>query len=182
MKPWEVAGVPFRTEGAFWNWVKGTIRKGWSRHPVRIELIKANRFKIDKHYKNGKTKQVWALKCEICKETFPQSVIQIDHKSPSEQERWYDDIDAFVRRMMWVTFDDLSILCTPCHAVKTYMDANNLTWEQAVSRKEEIQITSLKAPAQKAWLVERGVKPASNLEQRKLQIREMMNKEKTNAN
>lgn len=177
-KPWEMPGVPFKTEAAFWGFVKGLVRRGWTRHPVRVEYVKSKRFKapLGKVTKKNPTGLVWAVKCEMCGETFKQSQIEVDHIYPSQQERWYDDIDAFVRRMFYITFDDIQILCKErCHPTKTLMDARGITFEEALIEKE-ILLHSKNAKTQKAFLESKGIVPGKNAETRKQQIREVVEK------
>ena len=36
----------WKTESAFMSWLRGGIRRMWSKHPVRIEFMKQNRTRI----------------------------------------------------------------------------------------------------------------------------------------
>ena len=44
----------WKTESAFMSWLRGGIRRMWSKHPVRIEFMKQNRIRIPNPNKNGK--------------------------------------------------------------------------------------------------------------------------------
>ena len=53
----------WKTESAFMSWLRGGIRRMWSKHPVRIEFMKQNRIRIPNPNKNGKAKEVWGGVC-----------------------------------------------------------------------------------------------------------------------
>lgn len=168
-KPWDMPGVPFKTEGAFWNWVKGVLRKGWSRHPVKVQYMRSIRFKAPLGRVTTKNPKgmVWAINCEICNECVRESKAQCDHIRPSELERWYNDIDAFVKRMYFVTFDDLQGLCIPCHEIKTYADKKGCSFEESKTiYKPLIEFKNKKAKEQIDTLREIGIIPGKNQETR----------------
>ena len=48
----------WKTESAFMSWLRGGIRRMWSKHPVRIEFMKQNRIRIPNPNKSGKAKEV----------------------------------------------------------------------------------------------------------------------------
>lgn len=167
--PWEVEGVPWKTEAAFWIWAKGTIRRGWSRHPIRNLYLKQHRErgKLGRVTKKNKTGEVWCVRCECCGELVRQSQVEVDHIHASEQERWYDDIDAFVKRMYLVTFDDLQILCKPCHEIKTLSDRLKCSFDRAkYIEKPRIAFEKKKAKEQVDTLTKLGIIPLKKKEQR----------------
>lgn len=141
-KPWEVAGTPWKTESAFWSWVRGVLRKGWSRHPVKVEYIKAQRRKIINP--NPKTSkrfpEVWGVTCECCKEEVLQSNSEVDHLNQSGSLRGISDIQGFVERMFLVDFSVLRIVCKPCHKIISHAQNEGLTFEEAKLDKQVIEI------------------------------------------
>ena len=45
-KLWELYPEIWKTESEFMSWIRGGIRRIWSKHPVKLEFIKQNRVKI----------------------------------------------------------------------------------------------------------------------------------------
>lgn len=153
-KPWTVPGAPWKTESAFYGWVRGQLRKGWSRHPIKNLLIQNNRFKKD----NGKGRHTWHLECSICKQDTPQTKIQVDHITPAGSLNSVDDIGPFIERLYFVTFDSLRIVCIPCHAIITHQERRGFTtFLEAMIDKRVIEIMRLSSSKVKAFLQNYGV-------------------------
>ena len=79
IKPWLEVGSPWKTESAFWGWVRGVLRKGWSKHPIKLEYIKRNRRRIKNPTGNPRFPEVWGMNCTVCKKDHVQANIEIDH-------------------------------------------------------------------------------------------------------
>lgn len=133
-KPWEIAGTPWKTESQFWVWVRGQIRRGWARHPVKHLFIKQNRYKKE----NAKGRMVWHMDCAICQEKTPMGSIQIDHKLGDSQFTKDEHIEPFIKRMYFVTFDNLQALCIPCHKIKTHADRKGISFYEAFIDKKVV--------------------------------------------
>ena len=141
-KPWEELPSVWKTEAAFWSWVKGAIRRSWSKHPIKLEYIKRNRVKVpNPNYgkRKGSKEEVWGCKCEQCQQYFIQSETEVNHKGASASLRSVEDIQACVEKLLVVSFDDLEILCKPCHSVYSYMQTHNLTREEAILEKKVVE-------------------------------------------
>jgi hypothetical protein len=150
VNPWDVKGVPWKSEAAFYGWVRGQLRKGWSRHPVKNLLIQNNRFKKD----NGKGRMTWHLNCEQCKKATPQTKIHVDHLLPSTVGglKTEADFGRFIYRLYFVSFEDLQLLCIPCHDIKTYSERKGCSFEEAVIEKQVICIMKKGVLDLKKWL------------------------------
>ena len=167
--PWELEETPWKTEAEFWNWVKGAIRKGWARHPVRTSLLRSKRVRAPLGRKTKKNPEglVWAVPCSCCNTLVRESNSEVDHKHATEHERWYDDISAFVVRMYFVTFDDLQILCKPCHRIKSLADKLKCSFERAkYIEKPRIEFSKKKAKEQIDILKNLGIIPLKTKDQR----------------
>ena len=130
----------WKTESAFMSWLRGGIRRMWSRHPVRIEFMKQNRIRIPNPNKNGKAKEVWGGVCALTGELTPQTSLEVDHKKGNHSLRSIDDIQSFVESILLVTFDDLQLVSKDAHKIKSYAEKYNMTFEQAKVHKEVIEI------------------------------------------
>lgn len=167
--PWEVEGSPWETEAAFLGWVKGAIRKGWGRHPIRTLKLKGVRVRAPLGRKTKKNPKgvVWCVPCEACNQIVRQSAAEVDHKHKMEEEKWYHNIEAFVKRMYWVSFDDLQVLCKPCHQLKTLSDRLGKSLEEVEQiEKPRIEFGKKKAKEQIDILNSLGILPLKTKEYR----------------
>lgn len=172
-KPWLVPRVPWKTQATFESWVRGQIRRGWARHPVKNLYIQNHRFKKD----NGKGRLTWHVECEQCNQDFPQGKTQVDHLLAStiggvkDAEGW----GRLVTRMYYVTFDDIQILCKPCHDVKTYSERKGLSFEDAKLEKQVVEVMKKSTPQLKKWLLSKGEKYLTPKPKNKDVVRRILN-------
>jgi len=76
--PWEQRGSIWKSESAYWNWIRGQLRRASSRYPIKNAFIRDNRFRInDGYYKNGKPKTIWGGECADCGETSNSYVMNV---------------------------------------------------------------------------------------------------------
>ena len=73
----------WKTESAYFSYLRGCIRLAWNKNPVKLKLLK----KIKKQIPNpnyGKPRNtkpiVFGGTCEICKDDFPMKFLEVDHK------------------------------------------------------------------------------------------------------
>ena len=130
----------WKTESAFMSWLRGGIRRMWSKHPVRIEFMKQNRIRIPNPNKNGKAKEVWGGVCALTGELTPQTLLEVDHKKGNHSLRSIDDIQSFVESILLVTFDDLQLVSKDAHKIKSYAEKHNMAFAEAKVHKEVIEI------------------------------------------
>ena len=134
----------WKTESAYFSYIRGCIRLGWSRNPVKLKLLK----KVKKQIPNpnyGKPRNtkptVMGATCEICNNDFPMKLIEIDHRHGGTYSlRCVDDIQNFFENVCIVTEDDLRVVCKGCHGCLTYAAKMNVSFEQARVEKQFIQI------------------------------------------
>ena len=174
MSPWELPGVPWKTESAFWGWVRGVLRKGWSRHPVKTSYVMNNRKRITKA---GTDREIWGCNCELCHKDFPQGSCEVDHITASGSLRSKEDIQGFVERLFYVTYEDIRILCKPCHSLVTLAQQAGITFDEAIIEQKVIAVNKKPVSEIKAWLISKGCTPASNAAARRKQIKEVLENE-----
>lgn len=158
-KPWEVPGVPWKSEAAFWAWVRGVLRKGWSKHPVKLEFIKANRKKIkNTNPKSSKTHPtVWAMECAICHEDVLQKDIEIDHISDTGGTfTGLDDIKDYAAYLFLIDFTTIRSVCKPCHSIVTHAQKHGISFEEAKVAKAVIEFLKKDKKLVLAFLAENG--------------------------
>jgi hypothetical protein len=152
-KPWLEVPEIWKTEAAYWTWMKGVFRKGWNHHPIKIEYIKKYRKMVPNPNPKGSKKMVWGMTCAICNKDYVQSNIQIDHRHGSTKLTEQSHIQACVEHLLMVTFDDLRALCKKCHEVVSYKDKHNISFERALIEKETIAFKKLYAEEQRIVLL-----------------------------
>lgn len=108
---------PEWTEGRMKAFITSTLRGGMRRYPpkwkalekafVGVEVNKTTKRK-GKHYK-----------CVKCKDHFPTSGVQVDHKKPVVDPKvGFVDWDTFISRL-FCPVTGLQVLCKSCHDKKT---------------------------------------------------------------
>lgn len=170
-EPWDcVPDKVWKTEAAFWSWVRGALRKEWSRHPVKLEFIKRNRILVPNPNPGGRKEKVYGMECTECKEHFPMPLsravknriknkygidvvcIEIDHINPASSLRSKDDVGPFATRLLYVTLDELRAVCKPCHDIITYMEGHSCSKEEAILKKKVIRYGKMGVVEQKGLL------------------------------
>lgn len=134
----------WKTESAYFSYIRGCIRLAWSKNPVKLKLLK----KVKKQIPNpnyGKPRNtkltVMGAECEICNEDFPMKEIEVDHKHGGTYSlKQVSDIQGFFESICIVTEDDLRIVCKGCHGALTYAARNNISFEEARLKKKVINI------------------------------------------
>ena len=170
-------GTPWKTQAEFYTYLRGCFRKAWMRHPNKIKVINARRFKVDRvdkdgnvmiDKKTGKPKQVWNCECEICGHRGGMKDFQVDHIHAAKQLQCFEDIPLFVFRLIYVKEEDLRMVCKLCNSILAYADKQGLSFEEAKAEKEAIALC--RAKKDKAWLKKRKIEPESTVAKRRKQI------------
>ena len=134
----------WKTESAYFSYIRGCIRLAWSKNPVKLKLLK----KVKKQIPNpnyGKPRNtkptVMGAECEICNKDFPMKEIEVDHKNGGTYSlKQVSDIQGFFESICIVSEDDLRVVCKSCHGALTYAARNNISFEEAKLKKKVINI------------------------------------------
>ena len=135
--------------------------------------------------------------CAICGEQFGSGDIELDHQFGGNSNKTLADADPFIKAIMFVTPDDVQILCKDkkkvvnkkktlvsfgCHSLKTYVDLHGGTLEEArVKKQHKLYVTQMRVEDE---LKQRGVldaprtKVAQNALLLELMLKEINNEEK----
>ncbi|MNF51329.1 hypothetical protein D3C85_737390 [compost metagenome] len=171
MDPWIQHKTIWPTEAKFMSWVRGGIRAGlWKKHPVKLEFLRQNTIlTVNTNPRSMKRfPMVKAARCALCRAVHSIKDIEVDHLTGNHSLRSMDDLRAFIEAMIMVTFDDLQLVCKPCHKIKSYAEKQGITFADA--RAEKHAILLIKGKKDVTWLEERGMIPASNQVGRRKQI------------
>lgn len=165
----------WKTESAYFSFIRGCIRLAWTKNPVKLKLLKRVKKQIPNpnYGKPRNTKQtVMGATCEICLKDHPMKFIEVDHKAGGNYSlRSVEDIQGFFESICIVTEDDLRIVCKKCHANLTYSAKMNITMDEAAKIKEVIELQ--KVGKDKEKLLQLGV-TSSNIPTTKVKRREML--------
>lgn len=174
--PWG-PNTPWKNSTAFFTYLRGCLRKAWSNNPIKHNLIKKKRKQIPNPSPKGKKPTVWGFDCEVCEGEFVIALCQVDHIVPAGSLQRTEDIQGFVERLLYVTEDDLRLVCKGCNSALALAYKQKIPIEEALAIKEAIQIIKDKKDVQ--WLKERGIVVGSNQKKRRSQIVEELLNEAT---
>ena len=99
------------TEARYFSFIRGLLRGGFSKYPVKHAVRIENRRK-----KKGSKR--FEYLCSSCKGWFPNSQVEVDHIEPAGSLKTYEDLPGFVSRL-YCEADGLQLLCKSCHLKKT---------------------------------------------------------------
>lgn len=103
------------TDGQFKAFVINLLRRGTFLWKPRGEAKKRAKVPNGK-FKNGKTK--YGYQCNICKNVFKSSEVQIDHIEPVVGPEGFVSWDLYISRM-FCDVDNLQTICSNCHDEKS---------------------------------------------------------------
>jgi 5-methylcytosine-specific restriction endonuclease McrA len=107
------------TESAFWSFIRSALRqksRWWKPILQCKELAKRS-------YNGPNKKQKYEYQCNCCKKWYPAKDVNVDHVIPAGNLQSGKDLEGFVERL-FCEVDNLQILCTSCHDVKTKFEMN----------------------------------------------------------
>lgn len=175
-EPWG-NGTPWKNSVAFYTYLRGCLRSAWSRNPIKHNLLKKKRYQIPNPNKAGKKATVFGAECAMCGGEFPLSQIQVDHIHAAGSLQKKEDIQGFVERLLFVTEDDLRLVCKGCNACLAYSDKHKVSFNEAVIVKKVIQMEKDKTLVD--WLISKDITPEKSASKRRRQAEEEMKKNGT---
>ena len=135
--------------------------------------------------------------CAICGEQFGSGGIELDHVEGGNTNKSFSDAESFLKAIMFVTPDDVQILCKNkhkvvnkrktlvsfgCHSIKTMQESHGCSFEEARVRKEHklcvTQKRVLRDLKQRGVLDAPRTKVAQNALLLELMLKEINNEEK----
>lgn len=105
------------TESAFWSFIRSTLRQK-SRWWKPVSECKQAARRV---YKGTNKRQKYEYQCNHCKKWYAEKNINVDHIIPAGTLTCANDLPGFVERL-FCEVDNLQILCTHCHDIKTKQD------------------------------------------------------------
>lgn len=105
------------TDSMFWSFIRSALRnksRWWK--PITQCKMQSRRA-----YKGPLKRQKFEYQCNECKNWFPEKNINVDHRVPAGSLNNGDDLKGFVERL-FCEQEDLQVLCSDCHDVKTKLE------------------------------------------------------------
>lgn len=135
-QPWDDSNA-WKNEKEYLNWLRSRIRSLWGRHPIKSEYKKKSRFRapIGKITKKNPKGMVWANKCEICEHVSRSSDLDVDHIHGGFGFTNWEEFTVWARMILWVSFDDVRLVCKECHKVINLSQKLKISFDEAVRIK-----------------------------------------------
>lgn len=135
-------------------WWRSGVRQLWGNSIFKQEFMKSKAVVITNTNERSKKRfpKVTKYKCEICGNYFGVRECELDHLEDENSLKSYDDVNSFIKNIMFTSPDKLQVLCKDkrkkgvgvvymgCHGVKTYASRYGISFEEAKIRKEIIQL------------------------------------------
>lgn len=151
LEPWQQCADVWKTKAAFFNWMRGQMRRAWVRHPVKVSYMRLHRFKAPlgkPTFKFPDGKMIWATHCETCGKLCKEGDTEVDHVKGAGSFQGWEDFERWMHGLMHINHDSLEIICKPCHRIKSYADQHHLSFEDAKLEKKVIAFCKQKASVQ----------------------------------
>lgn len=168
-RPYEEYPEYWKTEAAYWAWLRGRLRQLWQKWPPRNALKMSKRVKapvLDEYgnqvrYKTGRRKGQlktrFELPCENCGGVFPQAQVEADHIETAGSCSNAVEAATFLYRLL-VSAEKLRLICKPCHKIITYAERMGISFEEAKKKKLIIELLKKSVDFQKQELLGYGFK------------------------
>lgn len=134
----------WKSESAYFNYLRGCIRLAWMRNPVKLKFLAKHKKQVPNpnYGKPRNTKQtVLGATCEICLSDYPLKEVEVDHKEGGNYSlRSIEDIQGFFESICIVSEDDLRIVCKGCHGCLSYAAKMGISFTEAKVIKEIIEL------------------------------------------
>lgn len=165
--PWDDVPHIWKDEKAYYTWLRSSIRRIWSRSPIKLAYKQSRRYKAPVG-KNGK--EVFVSNCEMCGKQHRDC--QVDHLRGGFGFTDWQSFTEWSKMILWVTFDDIRELCPECHEAVTLSQKLGISLEDAFIEKQVIDICKKKED--KAFIQNAGLKAESNAAKRREQVRSIL--------
>lgn len=154
-EPWG-EGTPWKNSTAFFTYLRGCLRKAWSRHPTKLNVIKKQRKQITNPNPKGNKPTVFGFTCELCEKDHVLKDGQVDHINPAGTLTKTDDIQGFVERLLYVREEDLRLVCKGCNSAMVIAEKQGISYEMAIVEQKVIAICKQPAKLIDTFLTENG--------------------------
>jgi len=137
-KPWEEYPEIWKTEGQFWTYLRGSLRRAlWMRSPIKLTYKKGQMIKPPSDYE-GRGKS--GAYCALTGEFINNSALEVDHIEGNVSLSSWEDVLPFILHLV-PPKGSMQLVSKEAHKIKSYADKHKLTFEEA---KVEVVIERMK--------------------------------------
>jgi len=127
----------------FWTWFRSGLRRLSQRYPTLYSVL----HEAKRPYNGPNKRQKVCYECADCKGLFSGKDVAVDHIIACGSLTCKEDVADFIDRL-FCDKEGLQVLCKTCHDLKTVMDKNGVTKEEALIMQKVTQFSKLKAAQQ----------------------------------
>jgi 5-methylcytosine-specific restriction endonuclease McrA len=157
-EPWEKEPGIWKTQAAYFAWLRGQFRKIWNFYPPKFTW-KSSMLRLPPKGYTGRAKKLGT--CHYCNESFAASHLEVDHVHQAGQCNSWETSSQFLYNLLdcnnnWV------LACKPCHRIKSYSESQGITFIEAAVAKQAIETMKLPVAKVLAILKKAGYTDVSN--------------------
>lgn len=139
-EPWELYPSIWKSQAAFFAYLRGGLRLIWSRFPPKLLWKKGQMTSVPPEGYVGRGKTFG--KCHYCREMFTASALEVDHVSQAGTCNSWETSADFLHNLLDCD-DNWVLACKPCHRVKSFSDRTGTSFKQAALDKRVIAFMKL---------------------------------------
>ena len=137
IEPWEHYPLIWKTEAAFWAWVRGGVRGAvWKRYPAKLDW-KRDQMQPPPAGYTGRAKSMGA--CAYCGELFAASHLEVDHIHQAGSCNSWETMAQFIQNLLNCN-DNWCLACKPCHKIKSHAERKGIDFDAAMAEKKAIAL------------------------------------------
>ncbi len=169
LEPWQQCPDVWPTKPAFFQWMRGQMRRAWARHPVKVSYMHNHRERVPLGRVTTKNPEglVWGCRCEHCNNMFRQTECEVDHIEGAGSFKDWKDFEAWMVRLMHINWNSIRVVCKECHRIISYAERMHITFDEAKLEKTVIAWCKLKPAQQTARLKAVGITWCTNAKDRR---------------
>lgn len=127
----------------FWQFLRSGLRRLSQRYPPLYEALAAAK----RPYNGPNKRQKVCYECAECKGLFATKEVAVDHIKPCGSLSCKDDVANFIETL-FCERENLQVLCSTCHSLKSIMDKHSCTKEEAIIIQKVAAFNKMKATQQ----------------------------------
>lgn len=136
LQPWEAYPKIWKSQAAFFTYLRGQLRLTWSRYPAKLKWKASHLVPVPPGY-TGRAKKLG--KCHYCGEMFAASHLEVDHVHQAGSCNSWETAAEFLYNLLNCN-DNWCLSCKPCHKTKSYAEKQGLDFEEARLQKRAIEV------------------------------------------
>lgn len=137
MNPWEEFPEVWKTQSAFFTWLRGGLRRAiWEKYPPKINFKNKKCMPPPETY-TGRAKS--GDYCALSGEWIAKSYLEVDHIKGNVSLREWEDVVPFIRHLC-TSDDNMQLVGKEAHKIKSYAERSGISYEEARIEKEAIRL------------------------------------------